>query len=238
MKVVLDAYTRRARLWPALLVALPLGLATLAWFPEGLAGWGTLWGLVAWSGGTALLAQVGRDKGKVKESRLVENWGGMPTTRMLRHRHAANKVILARYHKKLQELLPDTKIPTPAEEQADPAGADEIYKNCTAFLRAKSRDRKRFALVFEENCNYGFRRNLWGMKPLGITTALAGIVAVAFYFVVNYFGKGVAVPPRALMCGVGNLLLLLGWVLWFTPDWVKIPAEAYAERLLEASEEL
>ena len=83
-----DTYTRRARLYPALLVALPLGLATLAWFPEGLAGWGTLWGLVTWSGATALLAQVGRDKGRVKEPGLFEQWGGKPTTRMLRHRHA------------------------------------------------------------------------------------------------------------------------------------------------------
>lgn len=35
-----DAYTIQARLRPALLVALPAGLAVVAWFPEKFVGWG------------------------------------------------------------------------------------------------------------------------------------------------------------------------------------------------------
>ncbi len=98
---MLDQYTVRARLLPALLVALPAGVATLAWFPDGILGWGPVWGLVAWSGGTLLLAQLGRDAGKRKEPRLFELWGGKPTTRMLRHAGGANLVTLRRRHGKL-----------------------------------------------------------------------------------------------------------------------------------------
>jgi hypothetical protein len=232
-----DTYTRRARLYPALLVVLPLGIATLAWFPEGLVGWGTLWGLVVWSGGTALLSQVGRDKGKAKEPGLFEQWGGMPTTRMLRHRHAPNSVTLARRHKKLQELLPNVKIPTLAEEEADPTRADEVYRSCTTFIIARTRDQKRFPLVFEENCNYGFRRNLWGMKALGLATAVAGTGAVAALLMWDFL-RNATPAPLALACGLGNLTLLAGWLFWFTPKWVRIPAVAYAGRLLEASEKL
>lgn len=35
-----------------------------------------------------------------------------------------------------------------------------------------------------------------------------------------------------------DLLLLLGWVFIFTPEWIRGPAEAYAVRLLEVSETL
>lgn len=231
---MLDTYTRRARLQPALLVALPLGIATLAWFPHGLEGWGALWGLIVWSGGTALIAQIGRDWGKKKEVKLFEMWSGKPTTRMLRHRDAPNKVILERRHKKLKEIMGGVDIPTSEEEQANPTAADDVYEACATFLREKTRDKKRFNLVFEENCNYGFRRNLWGMRPLGISIAIVGLAAVVALFILK---KGL-VPALAIACGIGNLLLLLGWILWFTPSWVRIPAEAYSERLLESCETL
>ena len=234
MNKLLDIYTRRARLQPPVLVALPLGIATLAWFPNGLEGWGVLWGLIVWSGGTALIAQIGRDAGKKKEPKLFEMWGGKPTTRMLRHRDPSNKVILERRHRKLQELMRNLRIPTPEEEQTNPDAADDVYETCATFLREKTRDKNKYKLVFEENCNYGFRRNLWGMKPLGISLAIVGLAAVVALFVLK---KG-SVPPVAIPCGIGNLLLLLGWIFWFKTDWVRIPAEAYSERLLDSCENL
>ncbi|MBI4445359.1 MAG: hypothetical protein HY645_05555 [Acidobacteria bacterium] len=234
---MIDRYTFRARLQPALLVALPLGLTTMAWFPAGVAGWDVLWGLIVWSGGTALLAQIGRDGGKKKEPRLFEQWGGKPSTRLLRNRDAPNKISLARYHQKLGHLLSDLKIPTPEKEDRDPQGADEVYEACVAFLLEKTRDRKQFPLVFEENCNYGFRRNLWGMKPLGIAMAISGTAAILGLLILNHF-KNASIAPTVVIAGLGNLLLLLGWLFWFTPPWVRMAADAYAARLLAACEKL
>ena len=238
MNSKLDTYTRRARLWPVLLVALPGGLVGLSWFPSAETWWESLVGLFVLSGGLALLAQLGRDWGKRKQPRLFESWGGKPTTRLLRHRETPNKVLLRRRHQKLQELLPDVNIPTAEKEAADPETADQVYETCVAFLLEKTRDKKQFPLVFEENCNYGFRRNLWGMKPLGIMTTLAGTIAVAVLFVTKYYARDVSVPPLVLASFLGNMLMLLGWLLWITPQWVKLSAEAYAERLLAACEKL
>jgi len=156
-----DAYTARARLLPALIVALPLGIATLAWFPNGVLGWGAIWALIVWSGGTVLLAEVGRDAGKRKEPALFASWGGTPTTRLLRHRDAANRPLLARRHDQLAALTGIPK-PTAAREAAAPAAADQVYDAWTRVLRDRTRDRKKYELVFAENCSYGFRRNLWG----------------------------------------------------------------------------
>jgi hypothetical protein len=233
-----DQYTVRARLLPALLVALPAGVATLAWFPDGILGWGAVWGLITWSGGTLLLAQIGRDAGKRKEARLFELWGGKPTTRMLRHAGGANPVTLARRHEKLKSLMQDVKLPTPEEEAADPHAADEVYEACTTFLREKTRDRKKFDLVFEENCNYGFRRNLWGMKPLGLVIALLALAAIVGIPVTDPAARSGGRLGLVAVTGAVGLLLLLGWLFVFTPGWVRVAAGAYAERLLEASERL
>jgi hypothetical protein len=80
----LDQYTRKARLEPALVAALSFGLIALALFPGSLKWWGTIWSFVVWSGGTALLSQIARDRGKLKEAELFEILDGKPTTNLLR----------------------------------------------------------------------------------------------------------------------------------------------------------
>ena len=227
-----DPYVRRARLQPALLVALPIALAVLAYFPSGVVGWGALWSLLIASGGTALLSQVARDRGKRKEEELFQKWGGKPTTRQLRHRDATNIVLLTHQHARLALLVPDLAMPTTEDEAANPNHADQVYDACVVSLRERTRDRKRFPLVFEENCSYGFRRNLWGMKPLGVFTAALGSLAI----LAGLFFGIVALSPLVISCLSLSLLLLIGWIVWFTPDWVRLSAESYAERLLASSD--
>ena len=155
-----DVYNRRARLQPAFIVALPLGLAILAWSPDGFKGWTVLWSLLVWAGGTALLTHLARDLGKRKEPSLFEEWRGKPSTRMLRYADCENEVLVARRHESLQKALPELRIPTKAEELSDLKRSDDIYDSSVKWLLEKTRDKKKFPLVFEENCNYGFRE-LW-----------------------------------------------------------------------------
>jgi len=229
-----DSYTRRARLQPALLVAVPIALAVLACFPEGLVGWGVLWSLLVACGGTMLLSQMARDRGKDKEPELFQMWGGKPTTQLLRHHNTRNRVLLARRHAKLAVLIPSMVIPTAEEEASNPVYADEVYDACTAFLLEKTRDKKIFSLLFEENCSYGFRRNLWGMRPLGVMTSVVCPLVVSVGMLFGY----VLPKPLAISCLSLDLLLFLGWIAWFTPAWVRIAADAFAERLLASCDSL
>ena len=234
---IMDAYVRRARLHPALIVALPGALAVLAWFPDASVTGGMLWSLVAWCGGTTLIAQVARDAGKGKEPGLYALWDGKPTTQLLRHSNSANRILLGRRHDKLRTLLPEIHIPTAGEELADPARADETYEACVQFLRDNTRPRDQFPLVFESNCEYGFRRNLWGMKPVGVALAVGSAIAIAARI---YTEAGSSIEPepiRVVSMGV-VIVLVAGWLFWFTPAWVKTTADAYAERLLGALEKL
>ncbi len=230
---ITNPYTRRARLKPALIVVLPLGLAVLSWSSDGLKSLTVLWSLFVWAGGTALMTQLARDRGRQKEKELFDSWGGKPTTRLLRYAGSDNPVLVRRRHDALQRAISDIHIPTEAEEAADPHHADNVYDTCIKSLLEQTRDQKRFEMIFDENCNYGFRRNLWGMKPFGIMICILGIFLSSAAIFLRIFAH---LPLSLLSYGTValNLTLLGFWVLWCNPGWVKLAADAFGEILLAA----
>ena len=233
-----DSYTRYARIAPVFIVLLPLGISVAVWFP----GEDILAKMSIMTLAPVLLAvlaaQFGRHWGKEKEKSLWQSWGGAPTTQFLRHRDTTfNPIIRARCHKKLQELLPDCAMPSSEMEERNPRRADQVYEVCTRFLRTQTRDKKRFPLVYKENIQYGFLRNLWGMKWLGLTFVLIGLIACGIR-AWSIWEKLESIPLELV---VGSLLCLacsVLWIFWISPDTIRIAANAYAERLLETCEQL
>lgn len=234
-KINFDEYTLKARIAPALLVVFPLCIIAYFIFPTSLSIWGKIWTLFVLSGGIILLSQIGRDFGKKKENDLFKKWGGKPTTKFLRYKDAPNKIHLQRMHDKLNQIVPELTMPTEEDENNYPTKTDEIYDSYIKHLISKTRNKKSFPLIFQENCNYGFRRNLWGMKPIGVSFAFIGTIYPIFllFVLVKQFSP---LPVSLFISIIINAILLLGWVLWVLPDWVKIAADAYAERLLESIE--
>jgi hypothetical protein len=236
-KGILDEYDRNARLKPALLVILPASL-TIAGLGAGfsVAG-GVLSGSLTAIGFTYVLAQFARDWGKRKEPQLFSAWDGKPTTAKLRHRNpSVNPHTLGRYHETASRLM-GKPLPTIAEEHADPGSADLIYESVGDCLREKTRDKKAFPLIFKELMSYGFRRNLWGMKPLGVVLACV-CVAVQLAILTREIVIQHQVAPTPLLMTLANVVLLMGWLFIVSPSWVRVPADAYAERLLAASAEI
>jgi len=217
-----DEYNRRARIYPALLVLLPIIMGII---------------VLAWAGTGYFLANFARDRGKQKEPYLFKLWGGKPSTRILRHRSTSNSKMLEYTHKRLSELFSDLTLPSQREEENDPKHADELYDVCTRRMIEHTRDQKKFNLLFKENCSYGFRRNLWGLKKIGVFFAILGFLSTGIALGYTYLMLGIF-SPLALITTVINIILLILWVFTITPDWVKIPAEAYAERLFASVETL
>lgn len=237
--LVEDTYNLRARLAPCVVVFLPVMFAVSSWWP-GEAKWP---GILAGTGvslalGT-LLSQLGRDIGKEKQKKLFETWGGVPTTQLLSHRATTlNTHTLARYHKALRQLRPELCIPRSKDEEvADVLVSDAAYSSCTDALRELSRDKAKYPLVFEENVNFGFRRNLWAMKPAAIVIAGGSTLACFGRFFGQLLLKD-AVEPVAAVFGVVCVALLVLWCMRVKPTWVRTAAFAYAERLLGICETL
>jgi hypothetical protein len=236
INIITDGYERKARLYPALLLIAPVVGTAVAMLTAKLTGLQSLAVGAVGCGGAFLLTQLARDSGKKHEASLFAKWGGLPSIAIFRHRDTRlDAITKARYHKKLAGLVKEAKAPTPEQEQADPAAADAIYAAWSTYLRVNTHNTKTFALLFQENVAYGYRRNVWGLRSLGIVVSFLSVVAcgVRLYLVHSSTGKiDEALGGAAAFAGI----MLLLWIFRFNGDWVRVPADAYAERLAECAE--
>lgn len=226
-------YSFRARLQPAFLALVPIVVGLIAWAQPETQWVTTLWSLLGAAGLTFFLANVARNRGKSIEQKLWESWGGAPTTQLLRHRGMANPVLRERWHQHLGKLL-GRPLPTAAEENSDPTTADAVYEAGTKLLIGQTYDPTAYPFVYRDNVNYGFCRNLYGLRGLGIGASFAGAlvsIGAGIWFAVK--GKPQLLPwASAAICAA----LFLWWVFTVTAEWVKIPAMNYAHHLFAATE--
>ncbi|WP_241495774.1 hypothetical protein [Paraburkholderia monticola] len=234
-----DPYQKQARIFPGLLTVLPL-LVPLLWiFGPKSPVLTALVGLVGGCGAIYALASVARGRGKRLEEKLVKGWGGMPTTLILRHGDRfLDSVSKKRYHDAIRTKLGIT-VPTPEEEARDLVAADDVYKGATCLLRELTRG-KANALLLKENIAYGFHRNMFAMRPVGVFTCVLGILlglvlskALQFhplaFDVLNLAAPG----PSGGITLVVSIALLFFWA-HFNEDQVKRIGYVYAERLFES----
>lgn len=234
---IADPYARQARLAPALITIFPAVLVCVVWLPAlqsllgGLASIAVSFGILLW------VSQIARDAGKQKEPALFQTWGGKPSVAFLRAADARlDATTKARYRAFLIQKVPGLKFPTHAEAAASVSAEDEACTSATAWLLTQTRDTRKFALLFQENVSYGFRRNLWGLKPIGITISfLAGVTALGLIYV-SSANHEILRPERLIVTGLVWLFFL--WWLRVSNAWVKIPADAYAKELLAACDVL
>jgi len=239
MNMIMDGYNLRARLSPAFLVFLPVIFGLIAWVPNIKTVAEPVTGVAVSAGVLFILAYVARDAGKKAERRLIREWGGfLPSVLMLRHRDTGiDKVTKGRYHANLQRVIEGINLPSPQEEERDPSAADEQYLSCCKFLLRSTRDEKKFPLVKEENMNYGFRRNLYGLLPYGFACSLLGLVLSGLKLYRDLNG-GKPIDALTLCCLGACLLSLLVWICVVNKAFVRSGADAYALRLLESIEDL
>jgi hypothetical protein len=229
-----DAYTRKARIAPAVLLAIPPAalLVAGAVSPEvALRAVGVFLGAVG-----ILIAVLVRDAGRRIQPRLWQAWGGPPTVARLRWHGSGSVAAIARLHHRLETV---TGEPLP-DEQAEAANSDEAdrrYDEAVGVLRERTRDAKAFPLVAAENADYGFRRNTLGLRPLGTALSVLGLlVSIAFVFL----APG-ALSSRAKHWGPAGgvcALCLIFWLAVANDAWVRRAADNYADRLLGAVDSL
>lgn len=172
-----DAYTIRARVFPAIIAAIP-AVAMLVLLVS--------WAGLALSSGIATVGVVvvlymfsdfARSQGRKIEPRIYELQGGKPSVTMMRRADTTlDTNSKNRYRAFLAGKLGRT-APTAAEEEQHPASANAFYEQAGTWLRENTRDTKKFSILFNENVTYGYRRNLLGLKwvALGLNLAVVAL---------------------------------------------------------------
>ena len=193
-----DVYNLKARVFPALIAGLPtlaLLFVIVPWDHLGLSH------AIAASMGFVLLfafADLARHRGKTVEAKLGSN-----ATPEQWHRgnpdvpEGSKDRFRAYVAGKLKQAAP-----TAEDERADPRRANDFYLTANAWLRDRTRDTRSYGILFGENVTYGFRRNLLGLKPVGL---LINLIVLAFCAGVLWFRP----PYFAALNGLDEKLVIV-----------------------------
>jgi hypothetical protein len=221
--VWLDAYERRARLIPGMLVLAPVAVVIVMFGLRSDPVVTATLGAVTAFGAPAILATQAGHRGRAVQPRLYAEWGGTPTTTLL-------KGTTARATQWRDAAAKLSALQLPQLGADDP---NDTYDAAVAIIISRTRDRKQFPMVFSENCNYGYQRNLCGVRVEGrlISTACligsTGAVGAAVY-------KGDNIREEWIIGLIVLAVLTVAWFLLPSKARVREAAEKYARQLLDA----
>jgi hypothetical protein len=180
---VLDAYSLKARFFPALLALIP-ALAALAilisWSKFGLTN---LIATVAIPVLVYAAADIARRLGKRIEEQIYQESGGKPSVTMLRYSDDTFDAAAKAQYRAFLSSKVNQPAPTEQNEKDNPETADAFYDRGGAWIRENTRVAAKFPVLFNENVTYGFRRNLLGLKwpALGLNLAIVLLCLILLY---------------------------------------------------------
>ncbi|WP_340676200.1 hypothetical protein [Paraperlucidibaca sp.] len=237
---VRDPYDLKARVAPGLWVLFPLMITAACLVGPKHPLLTAILSLAGACGGPYLLSNLIRTWGVKAQNKLYERWDGKPTTILLRHRdNTIASISKQHYHKLITQKL-EIAIPSAADEAASPEAADHAYRAAVDQLISQTRDTKKFPLLFKELIGYGFNRNMYGARRVGVSTCVITIVLVLAH--AGVIGLSTMTLDQAkievlnlgewLTIGISCMLLLL-WLFHFSASTVRSAGDSYAIRLLE-----
>lgn len=232
--VYLDEYDRKARLIPGLLVTLPVAVAVVALGLKAQPAVATIAGLLSALGGPFVVVSAVRTRGLAMQDRLFKEWNGAPTTHGLRH--AGNEWPKARrdHWRSETDRATGMTLPDAAHEVADPVESDGTYETAVAQLRNRTRDKRKFPLVFQELRNFGYERNLLAVRSMGATLCTVSMVVIAAVLVLQTVKHYHGLSEVSLVVGVlADLGILAFWLLVPSKDRTWLVGRRYAEQLLD-----
>ncbi|MED3656055.1 hypothetical protein P4489_17410 [Heyndrickxia sporothermodurans] len=185
------------------------------------------------------IAKFCRELGVKKQIKLLEEWGGFPTLTMLRNRdNSIDSATKKRYHHFLKKNVKGIVIPNLQEELRKPDFYDQQYNSAVKWLLEKTRDKHKYYLLFQDNINYGFSRNMLGVKPIGIIISILAIIINIFGVSQNYNLNWNELPLKIWLTFLIDIIFLFLWVFFVTKNWVNNTAVAYARTLLASCEKI
>ncbi|MGO7960570.1 hypothetical protein [Rhizobium leguminosarum] len=231
-----DAYTVRARVVPGLIAGLP----TLA-FLFLIIPWDHFNVSQAISATMAFVlliafADLSRHLGKKAEAK----WGTRSTPELwFRDNDAVDTISKDRYREFIATQL-GIAAPTAEMEIGDPKAARQFYLSAGTWLRDHTRDQKKFRILTDELFTYGFRRNLFGLKPVALTLnfLVLALCVVAMTMTLHVELPTLQSPDRLLVAIVAVVFHSAFMILAVNKDFVRQASQAYGIQLILCCETL
>jgi hypothetical protein len=220
---IADAYERKARFFPAFIVVLPIIVFVTSLNLRG-EGW-VMKLLVAGGAGGALvvaLAQMSSAAGNRFGDSFWKQRGGLPTVRWLRASdttHSSQQK--EQWYAAIKKL---TGLDIPATVMLRPTEEDAIIADATRQLRYQIRGKTTAKMVDKHNEEYGFARNLAGLRWPMLGSATLGVVGCASAW---KFEHG-----SIIGCVFSGCLLIYALFMFFwLPSYVERAGNRYSESL-------
>lgn len=235
----LDSYERRARLIPGLIAVLPIAVMVVSLGIREKPAIVGISSLLTATGLPVLLSSTVRIWGIKMQTRLFDEWGGAPTNQLLRFRGEPSQEHQRAQYRANVIAFVGHGLPTSADEDRDPVGADDRYEAAVKQVRISTSDRSKYPLVFVESRNFGFERNLLGAKVFGQWVAAVSALTLFVLLVLATATSLVKIGALGPSIGLIVCLALLGvWRFLPSSERARLVGFRYAERLLGSTPEL
>ena len=240
-----DHYVISARIKPAFFVVLPLVVTAIIWWPDAQQLGGVVLTLLAMFGMIGFFSNYISNRGNELQDCLFAEWGGAPTTALLRFGDPhLDPDTRERYHRRLEKMIPGLKMPSHKQEQKAPFDADTCYASAASFLREHTRNKTRYPLVYADNVAYGYARNLLVMKLWGIVIAACSVAlniaflypGISTYLQMEYLGPLAVQLQMGLGATAVSVLMFGVFAFAVNREYVRGRAVRYARSLLAACE--
>lgn len=231
---MINKYELKARVYPSTITLLPIVILGLYFSIDYQNIYSLIGGLGLTTILTFVLGQLGRDRGKKSEKGLWKEWDGTPSTQILRYSNKTlTKYLKKDIHAKMANSTGIGSEDMKSLERKNPEKADDIYETWCHKLRSLTRDTTKYKLLFNENINYGFRRNLWALKAPALVFIAVGVIIILLS---EYYSNGLEFNLTSAAVISLSLLgvLLIFWIFIVKKSWIKTVAFAYAKRLVES----
>lgn len=227
---LLDTYELKARLSPGFLAILPIAFSGATLGLEQYPAIAIGGGLLTAAGATYLLSVIAAHFGRRDQERLWKRWGGRPTTQLLRYHDGAVNPTQRDIWRKALEAVTGVGLLSESAEAADPRTAQEAIEASSDQVRYLAQDR-RFTTLASENAQYGFERNLLGLRWVGRGVSLGCLIGLLLVLIVR------PLPVSSAAVAVGMLIDVTCFICWISipsEQRTKAAAFRYGNQLLQA----
>ena len=144
------------------------------------------------------------------------------------------EITLKRYYRKIAAFEPEFSEFGDVElNKAQGRITTNLCKSVVTWLRAKTRDNKVFRLVYEENINYGFIRNMYNLKWFGIIFNCIALTLLGVFIFTPCLES--SKPSLLLMVleTAAHIMVTIYLIAAITKKKVEASAKRYAKALVE-----